>query len=106
MKKYTIILALSLFAFIGVSNVFAGGGFEPQNLNPDGTLKTTTYVNTVATTSPVSYSDAVDTSQTASASSALDVFKTPTGITLTLLVLLVLIGLVYLSYKQSTPKNY
>ncbi|MES2408851.1 MAG: hypothetical protein V4509_00945 [Patescibacteria group bacterium] len=107
MKKYTTILALSLFTFIGVSNAFAGGGFEPQQFNPDGTLKTTTYVNGVATTTPVSYSDAVNnTGQTASAGNALSVFTTPTGITISLLVLLVLIGLIYLSYKQSAPKNY
>ena len=107
MKKYTIVLALSLFAFIGVSNVFAGGGFEDYTLNPDGTIKTTINANGGSTTTPtVGYGDAVDTSQTASAGSALSALATPSGVGIVILVLIMIGGLIYLSYKNSTPKTY
>jgi hypothetical protein len=107
MKKYTIVLALSLFAFIGVSNVFAGGGFDDVMLNPDGTIKTSLNTNGGATTSPtVGYGDAVDTSQSASAGSALSALATPTGVGIVIFVLIMIGGLIYWSYKNSTPKSY
>lgn len=107
MKKYTIATVFALFAFMLVSNVaLAGGGFEPQNLNPDGTLKTTINTNSAVAPVPVSYDDAINSDQTASAGSALSTIGSPTGIAVVLLILLIAVGFMYATYRNSTPKGY
>jgi ABC-type Na+ efflux pump permease subunit len=108
MKKYTIAIVLSLFALVAVSNVFAGGGFEDYTLNPDGTVKVTTAGEAMAPGADgVTYDENGNIiSQEAAAGSALDALTSPKGIGIALVIILIVIGLIYWSYRKSKPAGY
>jgi len=99
MKKYSIIAFFTLFAYVFVPNVFAGGGFEDVTYNPDGTIKVTQVDNVNTNTAVGNYNDVATINQGATASRALEVLKSPVGIILIIILFLIALGLVYVRIK-------
>jgi hypothetical protein len=101
MKKYTFALVFAFLALTAVTPVLAGGGFEDYTLNPDGTVNVT---GSNVATSTVTYDENGNIiEQGATAAGALSKLNTPVGIALAVVVLLIVAGLIYWSYKKSKP---
>lgn len=107
MKKYTFAIVFAVLALVAVNTALAGGGFEDYTLNPDGTVKTTNNTNgemVGETTGEVTYDENGNViSQGAEASGAIKALGTPKGLGAIALIVLIVGGLSYWSYKKSQP---
>ncbi len=104
MKKYTIAFVFSVLALVAVNTAFAGGGFDDYTLNADGTVKSVNAEGAVGTTGEVTYDENGNViNQGAEASGALKALGTPKGLGILALIVIIVGGLSYWSYKKSQP---
>jgi hypothetical protein len=101
MKKYTFIFAIVFMFGAFISNVFAGGGFDTTEYNPDGTIKTSQVLD--ANGNPVSDANS-DIDPTAQVGGVLGTTGTRVG--LAILFVIILAGIATVGYKSIKKNEY
>jgi hypothetical protein len=100
MKKYTFILAIVFMFGAFISNVFAGGGFDNTEYNPDGTIKTSQVLD--ANGNPISDLGSV-IDPTAQVGGVLGTTGTRIGFAILFLIILVIVATaIYKSIKKNS----
>lgn len=102
MKKYTFIF-VALFVFSAfVSNVFAGGGFDSTEYNPDGTIKTSQVLD--ANGYPITDAGTTGIDPTAQVGGVLGTTGTRVG--LAILFVIILAAIATIGYKSIKKNEY